>query len=182
MAWLPKALSTGAVRQVGPALLQAAIARQPRQMDFGLDRHGSANAQTSNGSVLALPVGAGRWLRRTPSGISARRAAVAVGLTSVVDLGLAGLARCDRRVPRASRRWTGSQALSDAIWDASRSLYGALTRRDAAALHCLCRPGDKRMIHRRFSRDGRCLGVDRAEYARLRRRAEFRRTGLRHSR
>jgi hypothetical protein len=47
---------------------------------------------------------------------------------------------------------------SDAIWDAARPLYGVLTRRDGAALDCLFRPGERRLVRLKVLRGSELLG------------------------
>jgi hypothetical protein len=115
-AWSNGMVSEGIIDRryatVAPALLRAALARQPQQMDFGpIGSEGPMpkllNAQRWSHQpvpVLALPVhsarvvGELRRLSRYPKLRIAGRAAAAVGLTSVVDLGLAALG-CDIRAP-----------------------------------------------------------------------------------
>jgi hypothetical protein len=100
-----------------------------------------------------------RRLSRYPKLRAAGRAAAAVGLTSLVDLGLAGLRRLHNMRDLRAEEVDRFAGWSDAVWSAARPLYGALARRDGATLDRLYRPGDRRLIRLRFShRDGQPLG------------------------
>jgi len=169
---ISESVADQAYTTVAPALLRAALKRQPRQMAFApigteqaisklLISHRWRHQPVP---VLALPVRSARVVRelrrlsRYPKLRIAGRVAAAVGLISVVDLGLVGLRRLccprDLRVDEVDR----FAGWSDAIWDAARPFYGALTRRDGAALDCLFRPGDQRLIRLKVSRGSRLLG------------------------
>jgi hypothetical protein len=156
---------------VAVSLLRAALALQPRQMGFGaVDTAPMERMLVACGwhkqpvPVLALPVRSARVARelrrlsRYPKLRVAGRVAAGVGLTSLVDLGLTGLRRLrcprDLRIDEVDRfaDW------SDAVWDAARPFYGALTRRDGAALDFLLRPGDPRLVRLKVLRGGRLLG------------------------
>jgi hypothetical protein len=175
-AWCNGMVSEGIIDRryatVAPALLRAALVQQPRQMAFG--PLGTADPMSKlimahrwshhPVPVLALPVRSARVVRelrrlsRYPKLQIAGCAAAASGLTSVLDLGLAGLRRL--RCPRDQRveevdRFAG---WSDTIWDVVKPLYGALTLRDGAALDCLYRAGDKRLVRLKVSRGSRLLG------------------------
>jgi hypothetical protein len=141
-------------------LLRVALSRQPRQMTIGPSGIGApmpklvtALGWTSQAvPLLFLPVRAAvvlrelRRLSRYPALLAGGRAAAALGLAALADITLAGLRRFHR--PRHVRieevdRFAG---WSDAVWSAAQPSYGALVRRDAAALDRLYRPGDRRLI------------------------------------
>jgi hypothetical protein len=153
-------------------LLRAALSRQPRQMALGPSgsRAPMARLLTTLGwksqavALLFLTVRAAvvmRELRRLsehPVLLAGGRAAAAIGLATLADITLAGLRRW--RCPRHLRiedadRFAG---WSDEVWSAAQPSYGALARRDAAALDRLYRPGDRRLIRFRVSDRDRLRG------------------------
>jgi hypothetical protein len=157
---------------IGPALLRAALARQPRQMVLGpigteapmaklLIAHRWSHQEVP---VLALPLRSARVVRelrrlsRYPKLQIAAGAAAALGLTSVLDLGLTGLRYFRQPRDLSVDEVDRFESWSDAVWDAARPSYGALTRRDGAALDCLFRPGDPRLVRLKISRGSRLLG------------------------
>jgi hypothetical protein len=153
-------------------LLRVALARQPRQMSVGfggaqepMSKLLTAAGWTSQAvPLLLLTVRAAvvvrelRRLSRYPALLAGGRAAAAIGLTALADMTLAGLRRL--RFPRHMRieevdRFAG---WSDEVWSAAQPSYGALVRRDAAALDRLYRPGDRRLIRLTVSDGDRVRG------------------------
>jgi hypothetical protein len=151
------------------ALLRAALARQPRQMAVGPM---GIEAQMPKlflalrwshqpVSVLVLPIRTAvvaRELRRLSQYPKLRafgRAAAAIGLASLADLGLAGLRRLRRAHDMRIEEVGWFADWSDAVWRAAQPHYGALVRRDGLALEHLYRPGDRRLIRLKVSRAGR---------------------------
>jgi hypothetical protein len=151
------------------ALLRAALARQRRQMAVGpMGMEGPMpklflalrwNHQPV--SVLVLLVRTAvvarelRRLSRYPKLRAVGRAAAAVGLASLADLGLAGLRRWRRARGVQIEEVGWFAGWSDAVWGAAQPRYGALARRDGATLDRLYRPGDRRLIRLKVSRTGR---------------------------
>jgi hypothetical protein len=147
-------------------LLREALSRQPRQMTIGpigteapfpklLIALGWSHQPVP---VLILPVRTAvvareiRRLSQYPKLRAVARGAAAVGLTSLVDLGLTGLRRLRHarnvRVEEVDR----FDGWSDAVWHTVQPRYGALARRDGFALDRLYRPGDRRLIRLKVSR------------------------------
>jgi hypothetical protein len=149
-------------------LLRAALTRQPRQMTFGpigteapfpklLIGLGWSHQQVP---VLILPVRTAavarelRRLSRFPKLRAVARGAAAIELTSMVDLGFAGLRRLRRAQDVQAEEVDRFAGWSDVVWHMAQPRYGALARRDGLALDRLYRPGDRRLIRLKVSRAG----------------------------
>jgi hypothetical protein len=151
------------------ALMRVALARQPRQMTVGpigtdapfprlLIALGWSHQPVS---VLVLPIRTAvvthelRRLSQYPKLRAIGRAAAAIGLASLADLGFAGLRRLGRARDTRIKEVGSFAGWSDAVWRASQPHYGALARRDGLALDRLYRPGDWRLIRLKVSGAGR---------------------------
>jgi hypothetical protein len=149
-------------------LLRAALMRQPRQMTFGpigteapfpklLIALGWSHQQVP---VLILPVRTAavarelRRLSRYPKLRAVARGAASIELTSIVDLGFAGLRRLHHAQDVQAEEVDLFAGWSDVVWHAARPDYSALARRDGLALDRLYRPGDRRLIRLKVSRAG----------------------------
>ena len=172
-------------------LLRVAVSRQPRQMTVGpsgteapMPKLLTALGWTSQAiPLLFLSVRAAvvlrelRRLSRYPALLAGGRVAAALGLATLADVTLAGLRRFRRprhmRIEEVDRfaDW------SDEVWSAAQPSYGALARRDAAALDRLYRPCDRRLIRLTVSDRDRVRGwvaitaedkVDDPDYGNLR--------------
>jgi hypothetical protein len=145
--WLNGLVTEGIIDRgyapIALALMRATLARQPRQMIFGplgteasmprllmalrwLDKPVPVLVLAVRSAIVVREL---QRLRRHLKLRVAGRAAAAAGLTSLVDLGLAGLRRLHRardvRVEEVDR----FASWSDAVWSAAQPLYGALPSR-----------------------------------------------------
>jgi hypothetical protein len=154
------------------ALMRAALAQQPRQMNLG--PIGTLDAMPrlfialhwwyAPVAVLMLPLRTARVahdlrrLSRYPRLQATAQLAATVRLTSLVDFGLAAW-RLGRR-PRSVHIDDVNQfsGWADEVWMATRSSYAALVRRDGAALDRQYRAGDTRLTRIRISVGARPLG------------------------
>jgi hypothetical protein len=141
-------------------LLRAALSLQPRQMTVGpagpqepMAKLLTALGWTSRATAMLLLVVRAavvvrelRRLSRYPALLASGRAAAALGFAPLADIGLAGLRRL--RHPRHLRIEEVGRfgSWSDEVWSTAQPCYGALVRRDAAALDRLYRPEDQRLI------------------------------------
>jgi hypothetical protein len=172
-------------------LLRIALSRQPRQMTVGpigteapMPKLLTALRWTNQAMpVLVLTVRAAvvvrelRRLSRHPVLLAGGRAAAALGLATLADFSLAGLRRW--RCPKQMQMEEVDcfAGWSDEVWTAAQRSYGALARRDAAALNRLYPPSDRRLLRLRVSDRDRVRGwvvmtvkdkVDDPDYGNLR--------------